>query len=450
LVQTGLDDKGKIKLRHGANGPEFENPVVVGSQYIVKLDQRPEDKLTVRQTGPYAASTKQPVKGKKQGGGQRIGEMESWALQVHQVPHLLEEFLTTKADDVIRRLEVQKLLDTALDRLDANVPPAHLPESLRVALTLLQASGIVAFPAQGEGQSIPLPFPFPLRSDKLGPLPWRFIDETDLQVWDRQSTLTAVGQQLAGAGRSPSRSAEVQNPSTFERVAYVQLQCGCEGFDDEVVIRQGRKWFCQQHQKDYFTHLQRRTHRWRPVRGGLYDAEIFGANPYLIGDQETKGDRETQEKAWRERFGYIRLACAVENPLTKQPLTFLLILPAAFRFRPDPDDPARNRLDRPGKKSLDWHYARIVRINTALQNPAQTGLYAEKDLQEAIWHLFRGYEGDKAGECLERLIKGKHGIFRQAVLGKRTDYSGRAVIVPDPELALDECRLPYRIGVQLF
>lgn len=103
LKKAGYDTSGKMKLRDGRNGEYFSQPIAVGYMYIMKLHHMVEDKIHMRSVGPYSLITQQPLGGKAQGGGQRFGEMEVWALLGHGAAHTLREVLTIKSDDIIGR-----------------------------------------------------------------------------------------------------------------------------------------------------------------------------------------------------------------------------------------------------------------------------------------------------------------------------------------------------------
>jgi DNA-directed RNA polymerase subunit beta len=103
LKKAGLDTSGKMKLRDGRTGNYFHQPIAVGYMYILKLHHMVEDKIHMRSIGPYSLITQQPLGGKAQGGGQRFGEMEVWALLGYGAAHTLREILTVKSDDIVGR-----------------------------------------------------------------------------------------------------------------------------------------------------------------------------------------------------------------------------------------------------------------------------------------------------------------------------------------------------------
>ena len=124
---------GKIKLFDGRTGTTFDQPVTVGCTYMLKLVHLVDDKLHARSTGPYSAITQQPVRGRSRNGGQRLGEMEVWALQAYGAAIILQEFLTIKSDDVRGRVE-------AAFQIHTNQPIQFgTPESFRVLIRELQA-----------------------------------------------------------------------------------------------------------------------------------------------------------------------------------------------------------------------------------------------------------------------------------------------------------------------
>ncbi len=137
LEKHGLTDgrraDGKVWLRDGRTGETFEAPVTVGVMYIMKLEHIAADKIHARSTGPYALITQQPLGGKAQFGGQRLGEMEVWALEAYGAASLLQEMLTVKSDDAKGRVQLYKAILRGED-----FPKPGIPESFRVLWRELQ------------------------------------------------------------------------------------------------------------------------------------------------------------------------------------------------------------------------------------------------------------------------------------------------------------------------
>ncbi|MFA5934184.1 MAG: DNA-directed RNA polymerase subunit beta, partial [Candidatus Paceibacterota bacterium] len=100
LKKAGFAENGKMKLFDGRTGDAFDQDIAVGYMYILKLHHMVEDKIHMRSIGPYSLITQQPLGGKAQGGGQRFGEMEVWALEGYGAAHVLREMITIKSDDI--------------------------------------------------------------------------------------------------------------------------------------------------------------------------------------------------------------------------------------------------------------------------------------------------------------------------------------------------------------
>jgi DNA-directed RNA polymerase subunit beta len=133
LAQAGLPRTGKTVLYDGRTGEAFENEVTVGIIYMMKLSHLVEDKIHARSIGPYSLITQQPLGGKAQFGGQRLGEMEVWALEAYGAAHTLQEMLTLKSDDVQGRAKMYETLVKG-----ENLPVPGIPESFNVLIRELQ------------------------------------------------------------------------------------------------------------------------------------------------------------------------------------------------------------------------------------------------------------------------------------------------------------------------
>ncbi|MBI2404580.1 DNA-directed RNA polymerase subunit beta [Candidatus Gottesmanbacteria bacterium] len=141
LNNANLPVNGKSTLFDGRTGESFREPVVVGLGYIMKLIHMVEDKTHARSTGPYSLVTQQPLGGKAQMGGQRLGEMEVWALEAHRAAHILQEMLTIKSDDVVGRAKAFEAIVKGID-----IPASTVPESFKVLVKELQALGLNVVP----------------------------------------------------------------------------------------------------------------------------------------------------------------------------------------------------------------------------------------------------------------------------------------------------------------
>ena len=134
LQLSGLSDSGQTVLFDGKTGNVFEQDVTVGIMYMMKLHHLVDDKIHARSIGPYSLVTQQPLGGKAQFGGQRLGEMEVWAMEAYGAAYALQEFLTVKSDDVTGRTRMYESIVKGDFKLEAG-----LPESFHVLLKELQS-----------------------------------------------------------------------------------------------------------------------------------------------------------------------------------------------------------------------------------------------------------------------------------------------------------------------
>jgi DNA-directed RNA polymerase subunit beta len=137
IDELNLSGDGSYRLRNGATGEFFDQPITVGVMYMMKLNHMVDDKLHARSVGPYSLVTQQPLGGKAQQGGQRLGEMEVWALEAYGAAYTLQEMLTYKSDDVSGRHKAYGSIVRGED-----VPEPGVPESFNVLIKELQSLGL--------------------------------------------------------------------------------------------------------------------------------------------------------------------------------------------------------------------------------------------------------------------------------------------------------------------
>jgi len=137
LKKASLPTSGQSVLYDGRTGEPFHRPVTVGYMYMMKLHHLVDDKIHARSIGPYSLVTQQPLGGKAQFGGQRLGEMEVWALQAYGAASTLQEFLTVKSDDVPGRARIYEAIVKGENFLEPG-----LPESFNVLIKELQSLGL--------------------------------------------------------------------------------------------------------------------------------------------------------------------------------------------------------------------------------------------------------------------------------------------------------------------
>ncbi len=145
------DDPGKLLLKDGRTGEPFDQPVAVGYSHFLKLVHLVDDKIHARSTGPYSLVTQQPLGGKAQQGGQRLGEMEVWALEAYGAAYTLQELLTVKSDDMQGRNEALNAIVKGKP-----IPRPGTPESFKVLMRELQSLGLDIGVYTDEGKEVDL------------------------------------------------------------------------------------------------------------------------------------------------------------------------------------------------------------------------------------------------------------------------------------------------------
>jgi len=134
LTTAGFATNGQVTLYDGRTGERFKHNVTVGVMYMLKLHHLVDDKIHARSIGPYSLVTQQPLGGKAQFGGQRLGEMEVWAMEAYGASYALQEFLTVKSDDVSGRTRMYEAIVKGKHTLEPG-----LPESFNVLIKELQS-----------------------------------------------------------------------------------------------------------------------------------------------------------------------------------------------------------------------------------------------------------------------------------------------------------------------
>jgi DNA-directed RNA polymerase subunit beta len=137
LKIANLPEKGQTALFDGRTGEPFDQEITVGMIYMLKLHHLVDNKIHARSIGPYSLVTQQPLGGKAQFGGQRLGEMEVWAMEAYGAAYSLQEFLTVKSDDVAGRTRIYE----AIVKGEHTLEPG-LPESFNVLVKELQSLGL--------------------------------------------------------------------------------------------------------------------------------------------------------------------------------------------------------------------------------------------------------------------------------------------------------------------
>ncbi|MFQ5486107.1 MAG: DNA-directed RNA polymerase subunit beta, partial [Desulfobacterales bacterium] len=148
LVEAGLSPSGQTTLYDGRSGEAFSEKITVGTMYMLKLHHLVDDKIHARSIGPYSLVTQQPLGGKAQFGGQRLGEMEVWAMEAYGAAHALQEFLTVKSDDMAGRTRMYEKIVKGQNLLEPGIP-----ESFKVLTKELQSLGLDVTLNEMEGKN---------------------------------------------------------------------------------------------------------------------------------------------------------------------------------------------------------------------------------------------------------------------------------------------------------
>jgi DNA-directed RNA polymerase subunit beta len=151
LKEAGLPENSKTVLYDGRTGEPFENSVLCGYVYMLKLHHLVDDKMHARSTGPYSLVTQQPLGGKAQFGGQRLGEMEVWALEAYGAANTLQELLTIKSDDMAGRAKIYESIVKGEPSSSAGVP-----ESFNVLVQELRGLALDISIYDSRGKQVPL------------------------------------------------------------------------------------------------------------------------------------------------------------------------------------------------------------------------------------------------------------------------------------------------------
>ncbi len=233
LVKSGLPATGKVRLFDGRTGENYAEDTVVGIGYILKLKHMIEDKTHARSTGPYSLVTQQPLGGKAQMGGQRLGEMEVWALEAHRAAHTLQEMLTIKSDDIVGRAQAFGAIVKG-----EPIPEAKVPESFKVLIRELNSLGL----------SIQIEGPQPKEDINPDELMEKIVDKKTSQFVDPLTMLSNLedfkGLVIRLASPEEIRvwsRGEVTKPETIN---YRTLKSEKDGLFDERIFGPSKDWEC--------------------------------------------------------------------------------------------------------------------------------------------------------------------------------------------------------------
>ena len=525
LKLAGLPESGQTVLIDGRTGEAYDRPVTVGYKYILKLHHLVDEKMHSRSTGSYSLVTQQPLGGKAQGGGQRFGEMEVWALQAYGAAHVLQEMLTVKSDDVMGRTRMYKnIIDNNLT-IEASTPEVFnvmVKEVRSLALDIHfehedmnKVVDIFDFGSDGEEKvdndslSINILSPEKIRAMSYGEVKkpetinYRtFKPERDGLFCSKifgpmkdyeclcgkykrmkhrgvvcekcgvEVTLTKVRRERMGhitlacpvahiwfLKSLPSRIGLLldMNLRDIERVlyfeAYIVVNPGMTDLKQKQLLSEDAYIEAVEKYGDDFVAMMGAE----AIKSILEDMNIE-LEVTSIREQIEMTTSETRMKRLMKRVRILESIAKSKNKASWMILTELPVLPPDLRPLVPLDG------GRFATSDLNDLYRRVINRNNRLKRllemsaPEIIVRNEKRMLQESVDALFdNGRRGraitgtnKRPLKSLADMIKGKSGRFRQNLLGKRVDYSGRSVIVVGPTLKLHQCGIPKRMALELF
>lgn len=541
LELAEVDTTGQVTLFDGRTGEPFDRKVTVGYIYMLKLHHLVDEKIHARSVGPYALVSQQPLGGKAQFGGQRVGEMEVWALQGYGAAYTLKEMLTVKSDDIAGRAKVY----SALVRGDNSAEMAtSTPESFNVLVKEMQALLLcVETLSQTQKVAAMSKQPQDAKDALLGSLFPSANANAQAQSFDRIRISIASPEQVIAWSYGEVKKPETINYRTFkpERdglfcarifgpIKNYECLCGkykrmkykgivCEKCGVEVTMAKVRRermghivlatpvahiWFLKSLPSRIGLLLSMTLKNLERVlyfedhvvlEPGLTDLKYgqllsereyveaqrtFGKGAFTAGigaeairvllanlDLPAEAQRLRAEvkqlsgdkaKKAMKRLKLIESFIQSGNRPEWMVMTVLPVIPPELRPLVPLDG------GRFAASDLNDLYRRVINRNNRLRRllelraPDIIVRNEKRMLQEAVDALLdNGRRGrvingtnKRPLRSLTDMLKGKQGRFRQNLLGKRVDYSGRSVIVVGPELRLNQCGLPKKMALELF
>jgi DNA-directed RNA polymerase subunit beta-beta' len=528
LEYLGVDKSCKYTLHDGQTGERLFNKVAVGKMYIMRLNHDVDDKAHARSTGPYGLITQQPLGGKAQSGGQRVGEMEVHALQAFGAAYTLLEILTVKSDDIQGRLQAFDALVRGDDRFTVNTP-----ESFKIFCLYAKALCLnVSYIDHSEGDIIPGLSDYSI-SPRLPEVDIRFsiASPSDILAWS-YGAVESTETNYHRTDRPVHKGLFCAR--IFGPVVSFECSCGkykrmkyrgivCERCEVEVTHSKVRR-----ERMGHIALAVPVTHVWftriLPSRIGMllnmsirvlesilgcetyvvtnpgnteytygqmlsvkeYDRLDLSESSYAGFSAETGGEvietllksinleeeeevlaqelaeatSEAKRKKVSKKLELVRQLLKSGTRPEYMTIRVLPVIPAALR----PIVVINDGYGRTGTLGLNDLYKAVLNRNNRFQifervnAPDEIKRNEKRSLQQGVDTLLdNGRNGvsvsDNSGRKyrgVASFIKGKQGICRQDILGKRVDYSGRSVIVVGPDLRLDQCALPRKMALELF
>ena len=453
LITGDYHSYGKTFLRDGKSGDNFQNPSVVGYQYFLKLDHLAEKKLNARSRQNekgYNQITLQPLKGRQRSGGQRIGEMEFHALLAHNASYIIEEIIKTRSEfcvsgnvrnkipeatsaffHYLRGMSIEPVIDWKENHDSDNFNRSEV-EIEAFSLRLLNNEEFIKRNnIQEVTSNISYEYMRKIRYDcPDGCTSHRLLLSTEFVP---KNNLYDSDFDPDSRNPIPHYCPECKKRVLKEDIedSGLLLKCTC---DDNRKIKINKLKIKGKENNIYCCSSCNKPLElnkviefdFRFTDKGIYSEDIFGS-----GIQR------------RNNYGYIKLAKTFNHNFKKDfQIQNLLVIPPVYRpFRLN-----GKTLSYEGSP-INIFYEKIINLNNEIKKGENVGENANK-LQYIIEDFFSG--GRRSQKSIFEMFQGKKGLIRGSVLGKRTDFSARAVIIPAPDIDLDECRLPLAVIQGLF
>lgn len=518
LEKNGLPRSGKDYLFDGRTGERFENPVVVGYIYMMKLGHLVADKIHARSIGPYSLVTQQPLGGKAQRGGQRFGEMEVWALEAYGAAYTLQEKLTVKSDDVLGRTRIYESIVKG-----ENILEPGTPESFNVLIKEMRGLCLDVRPEwSSDDEEVIAETQFDkltikIASEEVIRNEWSCGEIKKPETINYRTFKPEKGGLFCEKIFGPTRDWECAC-GKYKKIKHKGIVCDRCGV--EVTLAKVRR--------ERMAHIELAVpvvHIWFfkgvPSRIGnilgistsdfervIYYEEWIVTDPGSTTLERKQLLNDVQLKEAREKWGAdaftVKMGGEAVLDLLEQEDLAHVVVELKEKLRRTKSMQARMKLAKRLKiiesfasslNSPDWMvfsavpvippdlrplvpleggrfatsdlndlYRRVINRNNRLKSilrlktPEVIVRNEKRMLQEAVDALFdngrHGHPvmgaGNRPLKSLSEMLKGKTGRFRQNLLGKRVDYSGRSVIVVGPELKLNQCGLPKQMALELF
>jgi len=514
LREAGLPEDGKTIVYDGQTGEPFLQPVTVGSIYMMKLIHLADEKFHARSVGSYSLITQQPLGGRAQFGGQRFGEMEVWALEGYGASHTLREMLTIKSDDIKGRKKAYESIVKGIDYHEENLPESFhvLTRELNGLGFDLRIEKRKKDGQDKDVVTIRIAPPMVIRSWSYGEVkkaetlnyrtnkPERdglFCEKIFGPVKDWECACGKYKKQRFRGIICDRCGVEVTTSDVRrERMGHIELatpvsyvwlfkssanwlgvlldlsQVTLEKvlyYDRYIVVDAGDTPLQEKDlltEEEYRENLSKYGNRFRAEIGAAAIQELLKKIDLEKEMEKVKQQLKDKKKKKDQtnRRNLVKKLRMIEGLIKTEVKPEYLVTSIIPVIPPD----LRPLLPLDGGKfvasDLNDLYQRVINRNNRLrkliklQAPDIIIRNEKRMLQEAVDALLDNGrygtpvlgKGKRPLKSLSDALRGKQGRFRQNLLGKRVDYSGRAVIVVDPKLKLNECGIPKQMALELF